>query len=113
MTTAVGVDPFCPRNLRRVVRTTGGVRARIERVTHRVDGIFKTGASSLPEAGCGAGDWAVDGDGVAGDRRSASGVSERPASRGLVGAGASAIFQWGQGRLGGFRNEAVGICGRS
>ena len=57
------------------------------------------GASGLPETGGGAGDWSVDGHGAGGDRRSASGVSQRPASGGLVGAGASAIFQWGQGAL--------------
>ena len=57
------------------------------------------GASGLPETGPGPGDWAVDGHGPAGDRRAASGISQRPASGGLFGAGASAIFQWGQGAI--------------
>ena len=71
---------------------------RIERVTHRVERVYP-GASGLPETGGGAGDWSVDGHGAGGDRRSTPGVSQRPASGGLVGAGASAIFQWGQGAV--------------
>jgi hypothetical protein len=65
--------------------------------------IFQTflvpAASGLPETGGGAGDWAIDGHGAGGDRPSASGVSQRPAFGGLVGAGSSAIFQWGQGAV--------------
>ena len=73
------------------------------RVAHRASdapgGGRVPGASSLPEIGRGAGDWSVDGHGTGGDRRSAPGVSQRPASGGVVGAGASAILQWGQGQV--------------
>ena len=95
-----GLTAFAPRDLLRVVCTTGGVGAA------HYEGESAAGspvqhASGLSETRGGARDWAVNGYGAAGDRRSAPGVSQRPASGGLVGAGAAAIFQWGKERLGG------------
>jgi hypothetical protein len=77
---------------------TDGAR-RAHRAGDAAGGACVPGASGLPETGRGAGDWSVDGHRVAGDRRSTSGVSERTASGGLAGSGASAIFQRGQGDL--------------
>jgi transposase len=72
--------------------------ARIERVTHRVERVYRAHPVCQQLAAV-AGDWSVDGHRAGGDRRSTSGVSQRPASGGLVGPGASAIFQWRQGAV--------------
>jgi hypothetical protein len=77
---------------------TDGAR-RAHRAGDAPGGARVPGASGLPDTGGGAGDWSVDGHRAGGDRRSAPGVSQRPASGSLVGAGASALFQWRQGAV--------------
>jgi len=89
---------MCPSHLRRVVCATDGARLAY-RAGDSPNRVRVSDASSLPETGRGAGDWSVDGHRAGGDRRSTSGVSERTASGGLVGPGAAAIFQWGQGTV--------------
>ena len=95
---ASGLTAFARDDLRRVVRATDGAR-RAYRAGDAPNRARVSDASSLPETGGGARDWSVDGHRAGGDRRSAPGVSQRPASGSLVGTGASALFQWGQGAL--------------
>ena len=68
-------------------------------IEHQTTDLGVGGSSPSGRTTKSIGDWSVDGHGSGGDRRSTSGVSERTASGGRVGPGASAIFQWGQGAL--------------